>query len=145
MEHPLTVPQEPPSLPLHSLSPAHLSTQPSTILTKPVMADSPSDAHPPTLLTTAQTSFFNIEEHLCYLLPQVLSQINEAIQSGWSKSTVNQYSRAIHQFIAFCDSITNSSTSMLPCWWACTLWFVTNSLTSMLSCWQACAMCICSL
>ena len=94
-----------PDLPLYPLPTSNPSPQPCTTLTRPAMANSPTNHCSSAPLTTAQTSFFNIDNCSCYLPPQILSQINQAIQNSWSKSTVYRYSGAIHQFIAFCDSL----------------------------------------
>ena len=94
-----------PDLPPYPLPPSNPSPQPHMTLARPAMANPPINHCSSALLTAAQTSFFNIDNCLCYLPPQNLSLINQAVQNSWSKSTVYRYSGAICQFIAFCDSL----------------------------------------
>jgi len=54
---------------------------------------------------TPQPSFFSINNNPHSLPTHVLAQVNLAIHSGWSRSTINRYSGAIRQFITFCDSL----------------------------------------
>jgi hypothetical protein len=110
----LTLAQGSHDSPLHLPSPINLCPQPSTIPARVTMANSPLNHHFFTLLDTTQTSFFAIDEHLHYLPPQILSQINQAIQNSWSKSTVYRYSRAICQFISFCNSLHIPQHLCLP-------------------------------
>jgi hypothetical protein len=101
----LTLPQVSHDSPLHLSFPINLCPQLPTIPARVTMANSPLNHHFPTSLNTTQTPFFAIDERLHYLPPQILSQINQAIQNSWSKSTVYRYSGAICQFISFCNSL----------------------------------------
>ena len=92
-------------LPPHPPPPSNPSPQPCMTLARPAIVNPPINHCSSALLTAAQTSFFNIDNCLCYLPPQILSQINQAIQNSWSKSMVYKYSSTICQFIAFCNSL----------------------------------------
>jgi hypothetical protein len=110
----LTLPRGSHDSPLHLPSPINPCPQTSTVPARVTMANSPLNRHFPTSLDTTQTSFFAIDECLHYLPPQILSQINQAIQNSWSKSTVYRYSGAICQFISFCDSLHIPQHLCLP-------------------------------
>jgi hypothetical protein len=65
---------------------------------------SPPKLHSSTVSLATRPSFFRINNNDSHsLLDQVVDQVNEAIQNGWLKSTINHYSGSIHQFILFCD------------------------------------------
>lgn len=65
--------------------------------------DTPShNAHHPFI--PRHDTFFNINNDSLLLSEQTRSQVSQAIQSGWSDSTIRRYSGAIKQFIHFCDT-----------------------------------------
>ena len=72
-------------------------------VSQPVHCDTPPHVHFPTI-PSKQRSFFDVENDTLLLSPQSRHHITRAIQNGWAKSTVKQYSGSIKQYIRFCDT-----------------------------------------
>lgn len=60
---------------------------------------------------TGHSTFLIIDDSSCLLPTQVIAQVDQAIQNGWLKSTINHYLGAICHFIIFCDSLKISQSS----------------------------------
>ena len=93
--------------------------RPSAQIPPPLMVDIPSHqsrpldcqvlavtqkSTPAVIPPSCQNSFFMVNDNSLLFSEQMRGHITQAIQSGWTGSTVKHYSSTINQFIRFCHT-----------------------------------------